>query len=319
MGGGGKGIGKSMHHLYSTDRGRLRFPAVRTIHPQGRAPDSVWIVRRGSQIILLIHAADGRVALAQISGPGDSIPPLSHPGSVARRPWDRPTKAGRWDVWCRRFNDPFDGTHMQRLTLRRRFAVPVCDQILAVLPRDDEIDIVHKLFSNESPRLWRAPVSEDGSLENGFVPLLGHGKGGGRGKNGLNLTGMRAKGGAWAANQWHSSASQTLPENVVTANEPGVCEVLLDGAEQPTCEFQRWQVLHPDAKPIVLHPSDESLVLPRIGPGRGGGKGKGNYVCSGRFWTTAPQAYQLQESTGAWTSVRWEPSVSQWTTSAKIA
>eukprot|EP00434_Breviolum_minutum_P036443 symbB.v1.2.032289.t1/scaffold3854.1/size49228/1 len=65
-------------HLSTKGRGKGTWfdpaPGLRTLHPQGRAPASVWVVQREGQLILLIHAADRRVALAQFTGKGGCLP-----------------------------------------------------------------------------------------------------------------------------------------------------------------------------------------------------------------------------------------------------
>eukprot|EP00927_Polykrikos_kofoidii_P050387 TRINITY_DN44304_c0_g1_i1.p1 TRINITY_DN44304_c0_g1~~TRINITY_DN44304_c0_g1_i1.p1 ORF type:complete len:659 (+),score=37.12 TRINITY_DN44304_c0_g1_i1:209-1978(+) len=295
--GKGKG-GYALGRFTSTqmpENNKLRFPPVRTVHPEGRAPASVWLARKDRHLILLIHAVDGRVALGQLQGPGGRIPLIRN--SV------------RWDVWCRRGHDPRRAfpAPMKRLSLRRQFAVPICNKVLAVLPTAEEIVIVHKMFPKGPPRVWRAPLQHDSASQGnfGFAPILGWSSGSNKG----------SRKGSWFDSQWHSSASLNLPEDVIGSCRPGVCEVVPKGLEQPDFEFQLWQLQPMDVKPICLHVGSPNRSIPIIGPGAGG-KGKGKDIK--QIWTSAPGARPVPSTPASAKSSPWLPSVSQWKTSADV-
>ncbi|CAJ1410987.1 unnamed protein product [Effrenium voratum] len=121
---------------------------VRTLHPEGRAPAALWLVRRGHQLVLVIHAADKRVALAQLSGPNGTKPPLGDPVHAQ-------TGQGQfWDVWCRhdRSTQTFRGMH--RYHLRGKRDVPMCEQVLSVIPCEVGVLILHRETAKSLPRCW---------------------------------------------------------------------------------------------------------------------------------------------------------------------
>ncbi|CAJ1410986.1 unnamed protein product [Effrenium voratum] len=126
----------------------FRAQDVRTLHPEGRAPAALWLVRRGHQLVLVIHAADKRVALAQLSGPNGTKPPLGDPVHAQ-------TGQGQfWDVWCRhdRSTQTFRGMH--RYHLRGKRDVPMCEQVLSVIPCEVGVLILHRETAKSLPRCW---------------------------------------------------------------------------------------------------------------------------------------------------------------------
>ena len=82
---------------------------------------SVWVVQREGQLILLIHAADRRVALAQFTGKGGCLPRVWKTSAYCRY---HPNRVGQfWDVWCRHDMVTPGGRHTHRYHTRGKFDV----------------------------------------------------------------------------------------------------------------------------------------------------------------------------------------------------
>jgi hypothetical protein len=246
---------------------RYKSPPLRTLHPEGRGPAAVWFVKQGTSLTLLIHAADGRVALGQVNGTRESVPdrwPFVNPKGTS---WWKSGKTERWDVWCRHENDErLDGFTLRRECLRRKFAVPVCHHILAVFPRPSEVVIIHRLKRKGEPFIWRARVGSDPNIPPTFVAAgpEPHGKGK-----------TRPLFGPWIENRWHGTGP--LPVDVVRNNCPAIVEV--SGGEHRSCETLRMQLVSPEWRPRPL--GDDHKTWPVIG--RGTSK---RSWCS--WWTTPP-------------------------------
>lgn len=226
---------------------RPRNPCVLTRHPHGRAPAQVWLVGCGPQLILVIHAVDGRVAVAQVKGLGGCFPECPRPRG----------KEVLWDVWCRAHDDPLESRTMRRRrTLRRRFAVPLCAEILTVLPREQEIALVCRLKPGDFPRLWRVPLDAESGKANMVVAFTsfsfdvkgirkGHVKG--KGKDHAMVTGH------WIENEWFSHVNGKLPRDIVDSKAPHVCEIFGGISQQPLFDYQRWRLVDPHVKPVISH------------------------------------------------------------------
>merc|ERR1712194_133973 len=172
----GKGKGPNFPPLCARN---LWYPDVRTRHPMGRAPATVWIARRDSQIIVLIHAMDGRIALGQVDGLAGCIPAAG--GKMRTVPFQ---KDQLWDLWGRH-SDLY--THRDeegaiRCKTRARFCVPISARIIAILPRETEVLVLHKLEDKGHPQLLRVPlVSATGARTGSFVALADRPGGGPKG------------------------------------------------------------------------------------------------------------------------------------------
>lgn len=263
---GGKGKDKGSkgaleHQLSSTEGRRARWEPTRTVHPEGRAPASVWISARYPQIVIVIHAVDGRVTVAQVRGLTGSIPERSQvTGGTGALHWSARSNTTRWDVWCRRAEAQRSFPYNERASLRRRYAVPVCRDVLAVLPRDSEIMIIHKKATANSPQLWRVPLPASGEDRPPSLITVVKGKG----KSKLS--------GGWSEHRWYESASCPMPTGLLASSYPAICEASMNEPNQPEFEFQRWQLVDPQA-PLLGPRHGLSTEFPIIGPVRGACKG----------------------------------------------
>lgn len=236
---------------------RVRHPFLLTHHPHGRAPKHVWLAACGKQLVVVIHAVDGRVAVAQVAGKGGCIPELPRPLG----------KQLHWDVWCRTRDELITSPRStrRRMRLRRRFAVPVCREVLAVLPREREVVIVCRLKAGECPSLWRVPLNGESSdskanmvtaFTGSFHDAKGLRKGAGKGRAVVT--------GDWIEHEWFSHVSGKLPGEIM--DDPSitgtrhVCEAFDGVAQQPIFDFHCWQLVPPDAKPIIDHQESEYIV-----------------------------------------------------------
>jgi len=150
-------------HLSTKGRGKGNWfdpaPGLRTLHPQGRAPASVWVVQREGQLILLIHAADRRVALAQFTGKGGCLPRVWKTSAYCRY---HPNRVGQfWDVWCRHDMVTPGGRHTHRYHTRGKFDVPMCEEVLSVVPCDPGILIFHRPTAKGMPSCWCVHLEQD--------------------------------------------------------------------------------------------------------------------------------------------------------------
>eukprot|EP00811_Abedinium_folium_P034657 NODE_7520_length_1572_cov_3.581315.p1 GENE.NODE_7520_length_1572_cov_3.581315~~NODE_7520_length_1572_cov_3.581315.p1 ORF type:complete len:518 (+),score=121.69 NODE_7520_length_1572_cov_3.581315:104-1555(+) len=269
------GTGKGDKNLSSAQKCQvLMRPSVRTVHPEGRALQAIWIVerplsgeptsaefsrtaqqqqqqqqqQRHSQIVVVLHAVDGRVCVAQISGEGSTIPPTLPSYRCDRR---RPI---HWDVWARSCPLRRNALYGQRIEVRskRRYNVPICREVLAVLPREDEIVVIHKhgVTLKTQRRLgcpvacWRVVVPKAASASDaatapaegaaGITVPTFYGyqlnyKGGGS-----LFRQPRGKGGGWLEDWWSATRAMPLPEDIVDDRWPVVLDVA--DFEVPSCD-----------------------------------------------------------------------------------
>lgn len=217
----GKGKGKG---------DRRRYPRISNVHPHGRSPAKILITRSitNGDLALLIHAQDGRVALAHRDGAGKTRP--WHPWCPGSN-----DSTERWDVWRRgRFSD---------CKSRKRFAVPVGSEVIAVLPRLDEVVIARRLQPGDAAGIWRVPLSE---------PFVGNpewlGKGGCR----------RGTTSSWSQHEWYGKGFSMPHQKDATC----VCEAIAGSAEQPQYSFLRLNAAWASAADYL--PSAEVAHLPVI-------------------------------------------------------
>ena len=224
---------------------------VRTFHPDGRALQAVHVVERKHQLVLVLHAVDGRVCIGQVCGLRGMIP-------SSRRGLQRKGLPRIWNIWKHQWRGGYQDRQHRLHNLsenvwgfahnyKRRYDVPICDDILAVLPREHQIIIVHQ----NAPRqkcgalLWRADVPEldSGPPFKGFIgydcyrgkgtgkdnPLLGrcHPSWNGNGKG----DGVTSEG-SWLSNRWNINRSPILPSDIVDSGWPALLDV--DDFDLPT-------------------------------------------------------------------------------------
>jgi len=196
--------------------------AVRNI--AGRCMQQVWIVRRRSRpgaqphLVVLLHAADGRVAVAQLSGDTGCIPPLygvggsSGPSRKTCAIWG--AKAWRWGQ---------HGTSGAVGQYRRSFDVPKCHEVMAVALHDSSrIMVLHRPRARGSPQLWTINQPEDirtgGPATASFFRVHGKGKGaGGKNKGGKGNSNGPLVGGSWGDDRWGTMNARqaVLPDDIV--------------------------------------------------------------------------------------------------------
>lgn len=251
----------------------------------GRAPASLWVARRGSQITILVHAMDGRVALGQVDGLAGCIPAAGEEMMMFQ-------ESTLWDLWGRhsgvdRHPAGEGHTPAARCKTRARFCVPISARVLAVLPRETEVLVLHQLEDKGHPQLWRVPlVSETGARMKSFVAM------GSRASGLKGFPRCLPSEGPWYENGWHGKASGAIPEHVVSAAFPEICEFVEQDQCQPQFEFQRWQLLDANAAVDKRSWDDDYHPFRICKGGKRGvvGKGKGHFVeqASPRIHTTAP-------------------------------
>lgn len=235
--------------------------SVSTWSPEGRAPAKVWIVCRDQRITVIIHAADGRVAVGHVNG--ETLIPKRGAG------------VGYWNLWGHRHS-----SEVQQFTRRQRhrYRVPICREVLAVLPRAQELAVLARSGVHSGSVLWRIPL--DGQVD--FVsdrvePRPFFRKGAPRGE--------------WADHAWHSGVNGRLPSDL--ASGYNFCEAMPDAKEQPIFEFQVWS---------LTDQSDVPVLLPSTGYDKGSRKG---YYRAGLMWQpglhkfspTVPDRFRLHHWT----------------------
>ncbi|CAK8985804.1 Hypothetical protein (Fragment) [Durusdinium trenchii] len=236
-----KGRGKGRGYEGTTVGG------LRTLHPQGRAPASVWVVQRPQQLVVLIHAADRRVAVAQLRGPGGPQPNLLEAHRY------QPGQPGCfWDVWCRHDSSTFGPPHVHRMHTRGKFDVPMCEQVLAVVPCEVGLLIFHRQMAKSLPSCWCVRLGGEPEA----MQIQRH----------------------WYNDQWCCSGQ--LPDDIMGRDSRAPVFLAGQGVE-----FLRWQLTH---EPPDLHQLPNHLIPP-IGLGgrpdviKGSSKGKTNI-----FWPWSP-------------------------------
>merc|ERR1712176_432380 len=98
---GTSGFGKGGFKGYQKGMGPACPPGVKfekcyakTVHPLGRALQDLWVVESQQQLVLVVHAVDGRVCVGQLCGVQEVIP------EPRTRTSDRHAPQ-LWDIWPR--------------------------------------------------------------------------------------------------------------------------------------------------------------------------------------------------------------------------
>eukprot|EP00931_Biecheleriopsis_adriatica_P078015 TRINITY_DN51488_c0_g1_i1.p1 TRINITY_DN51488_c0_g1~~TRINITY_DN51488_c0_g1_i1.p1 ORF type:complete len:685 (-),score=72.97 TRINITY_DN51488_c0_g1_i1:104-2158(-) len=247
--GGPKGLHKSKGHARPPG---IKFEkrSVDTVHPMGRAMRDLWVVESQQQLVIVVHAIDGRVCVGQLSGVQGVIPEPRAPGADKNAPQV-------WDIWPRPCHSRHDAIHgLLPESSKRRHNVPMCDEIVAVLPRQEEILVLYRnrcaksraclAWRIQKPQRSDSPQVSASSPANFFCCSNANGKGLGRTKTS----------GSWSSDRWGSQSSPLLPDTFVDPRWPVILEADMELPEKPTSandtvEVLRWAVQHPPSCPVV--------------------------------------------------------------------
>lgn len=223
----GKGVGPSLiagqkYYKYAVPSYDTPTPEEASRKLVERCMQDVWIVRRRGpgppQLVLLLHAADGRVTLAQLSGENGCIPQLYGTGGG---PVPGRRTCAIWGAKAWHWGQHGVGSIGQ---YRRSYDVPKCHEVMAVaLEAKNRIVILHKPRARDSPQLWAvSPPQNTDMVPSGsthsFFRIHGKGKGaGGKSKGGKGSSIGRAQGGSWMDDRWGTANARqlVLPDDIV--------------------------------------------------------------------------------------------------------
>jgi len=231
----GKGVGPSL--IAGQKYYKYQVPSYDTPTPEdaarnvvGRCMQQVWVVCRRSgpnsppHVVVLLHAADGRVAIAQLSGVNGCIPPLygaAPPlyGAAGSGGPSRKTCA-IWGAKAWHWGQHGGGAVGQ---YRRSYDVPKCHEVMGVALEDtNRILVLHRPRARGSPQIWT--VSQPQELRTGsitassFFRVHGRGKGaGGKNKGGKGNSIGPLVGGSWADDRWGTADARqaVLPDDLI--------------------------------------------------------------------------------------------------------
>mmetsp|Transcript_32034 Transcript_32034/g.92314 ORF Transcript_32034/g.92314 Transcript_32034/m.92314 type:complete len:710 (+) Transcript_32034:63-2192(+) len=168
-------------------------------HPEGSSLQRIWVVRRktqsSTQIVVVLHAMDGRVAVAQLPGENGSIPiiPPRYPksGNFTRRTVGLPGIERETCLIWNRYKSSYD--------------VPRCHEIMGVaLEESNRVAVLHRPLRRSSPQFWviRSPDLELNERATFYTAAVGKGRG---------------KGGSWDGDRWGTACAREiiLPRDIL--------------------------------------------------------------------------------------------------------
>jgi len=230
----GKGVGPSLmsgqkYYKRAVPSFDTPTPEEEARSPASRCMQQVWVVRRrgppGTRpyLVVLLHAADGRVAIAQLSGDNGQIPPLygtGATGGMARK------TCAIWGAKAWHWGQSGVGGIGQ---YRRSYDVPKCHEVMAVAVEEGpRILILHRPRARRSPQFWTVspprPVSTvdgSGSQVASFFRIHSKGKGtGGKNKGGKGNSIGSPVGGSWYDDRWgtYNQRQAVLPDDIVSGD-----------------------------------------------------------------------------------------------------
>jgi len=261
----GKGVGPSLmsgqkYYKRAVPSFDTPTPEEEAKSPASRCMQQVWVVRRRApgtrpHLVVLLHAADGRVAIAQLSGENGPIPPLygtgATGGGTARK------TCAIWGAKAWHWGQTGVGGIGQ---YRRSYDVPKCHEVMAVAVEEGpRILILHRPRARSSPQFWTvspprpvmSAVDGSGSQVASFFRIHSKGKGtGGKNKGGKGNSIGIPVGGSWYDDRWgtYNQRQAVLPDDIVSGSLADAGPLLVpfwtggvEGEKQPDVEVLRFR------------------------------------------------------------------------------
>jgi len=270
----GKGKGDANHAKgWGKGQGRDRDTPVVTLDASGRALQTLWAVENEGKLVVLLHAADGRLCIGKIDDV-DGIIPKPHQGSQVHAPenwdlWGRQNKAHtrRWSdvLQTNRLFSHGERRPLSKISIRKRFNVPCCHKILAILPRADSILILHQSGAPKctpktaqglwTVKLWRVAMPQRDACRSIGDALTEFPTFDGYGVIRLNIQRritVTELGGSWFEDKWGTRDVEitTFPHDAVDELWPALVDVgdfeAPKGLSTPgSSEVLRWKLVEP--------------------------------------------------------------------------